>query len=202
MPPIVVLDADVVRDIFGIVRDRVTEEYDVVDVFKKIFDSLGKKPVIHEYVYNNELIVLGPSVKDTLQKLVKSDYIKVVKFSDHIEDYNNPSSNNRSFYCLQCQKIRQHCSMSKIPTGLDIFQNAEGWSLGEIHSYLMAVSMGYEYLYSNDRDVKNFNYVFPENKHITVKNIDQVIKEMSSSGFKLNRSIINAILSRKSKLQY
>ena len=195
MPSGAVLDADIVRSILGISKDSITSEYDAVAIFKKIMNGLDKTPIIHEYVYQNELILLGPNVKTTLQSLVSEGYIKIVGFKDHIKNFGNNSIETQ-LYIGQFSKLRNSCKMELVPEGMDIFKKAKGWSFGEIHSYLMAVSLGYEFFYSNDCETKNFHFSFPSSKKIVVKSIKEIFSELKTRGNSLRSSIEKAIINR------
>lgn len=123
---------------------KITEKSKSGDLFIKLMDELNVRPVMHEYVYYEELC--GNLVA---QDLVKSGYIEVIKYTDFLSDDQKEMYENAfrgAFKYLNYDRFHGDVYADK----------RKGWNLGEIRTALMAVYMGIKIFMSDDGGAKKY----------------------------------------------
>ena len=121
--------------------------------FTNLMGALGKKPVVHEYVYSAELSLSGP-----IQELFASGDIEIIYYEDFLS---NPLY--CTLYASQVQDLYSHMNNGKqlsFSKPEDLFKiRLAGSNLGEIHSMLLANFEQIPIICSNDhgtKDLKNY----------------------------------------------
>lgn len=123
---------------------KFTEKDSTGQLFLKIMDEMGFNPVIHNYVFKEEL--LGNSIA---KKLVESDHIKILDYNDYI----NPS--NQSDYEVKFIRLYRDFNSQDFEGDIYTYRH-EKESLGEIRSSLMAWYLGINILMSDDGGAKYY----------------------------------------------
>ena len=140
--------------------------------FNKIVNDLNVEPVIHEFLYNKEMMV-NPFVN----KLVSEGKIKVIRYQDFLEDMND------TYYAGLFSDLYKYCNGRELEYGNKNFvtyQESHA-NLGEIHSVILALYKGYTLLFSNDNGAKAMVQakINTEQYQLKVKNIMDVFEELA-----------------------
>lgn len=176
----VVLDADFI----GGITDY--KSGDGADLFRRVFCTLGKCPVVHPYVAEHELIN-----NRVAQSLIKNGDIVVIPYTDFLAE--NGAKNTlyrKSFHDLHTIIRETHiprrgnAEMVPLKWGDNIFARHAGRSFGEIHSILMAVELGIPLFYSNDSGAKTAAGRYRAGQLI-VKNAEEVAELLKENGTKI-----------------
>lgn len=185
----VVIDAD-----FFI---NITEYEHGLDLFLKVMDDLGLKPVMHEFVANTEL-----KGNIYLQQLLDKGIVSIVSYKDYLEEV------DREEYTEYFMKAYEKVNRRDFPKTDDIYEYADqDESLGEIRSLYMARKLGYIYFMSDDADAKmlakNF---FSNKKKVMVKSLFDVLvmckgRDTNLRWKDINPTVTNAMRKRKDKIE-
>lgn len=127
------------------------------DNIKKVLDALDYTPVVHRYVADQEMNVLG-----YLEKLIKEGYIRVVDKNEFIKDESDEIMYTKSFAILykEMQEYLEAKGGLKqipdlvIPDGETVFTHRQaGSSMGDVHMILMAAFMKLSIILTEDSDI-------------------------------------------------
>lgn len=188
----VVLDTDFLNILLTSERKMTkSEEDETIDFFKSIFEILNLKPVIHEYLYAQELIA-NPLAK----RLVDEKYIEMIKKQDFLKTHSA-----EKLYMAQVRNFYKIMKDDKNELLIDeydklVFHHEAKSNLGEILSVLMAKELKLRCFFSNDKGAKNLvkNIINTNNFSINVYNVLEVFAEIDSTqGKKLNSKKRKAI---------
>lgn len=146
----VVLDTDFINIITNYRKE------DPKDFFRRIFRTLGVRPVVHPYVAEHEL-----KNNKIAQELIAAGDIAVIPYNQFLP----PTGVKRTFYVRNFHDLhriirenyvprRDKPEMLPLQPDEDIFSRQSGRSFGEIHSILMAAELGIPVLFSNDKGAK------------------------------------------------
>ena len=160
-------------------------------LFHNIFEALELKPVLHIFVFSQELLN-NLVIKD----LVSEQFIEVLDYSDFIPDdlfkkqyvetfadfynYMNGEAIDNTF-----ETVTRHCAHK---------------NMGEIHSLIMAHYLSLPVFMSNDNGAKNLakSKINTQAFIITVKNVCEVFCELKQKGIlTIKRKSVRAILKKR-----
>ncbi len=136
---------------------KISKDYNNIDNIKLILDELGFKPVLHPYVYENEIH------DSKIEKLIKSGFIRVASYDEIFEDaydkklyegYFNVLYKDL-FDILEAGSSQKNVNMYPALSGIDIYNNhRQGSSLGDVHMILMALFLNIPIMLSEDSDIE------------------------------------------------
>ena len=140
--------------------------------FNKIIADMNVTPVVHEFLYNKEMMG-NPLVT----KLVKEQKLTVVKYEDFLNDLNDP------YYSSLFADLYRYCNERELDYGranFRTYQEAEA-NLGEIHSVILALYTGYPLFFSNDNGSKTMakTKINTSRYQLEVRNIIDVFDEIA-----------------------
>ena len=139
-------------------------------LFLKIMEALECAPIMHEYVYKEEL-----HEHSFVKKLVQDGYLTIVDYDSLTSDEENKNEYIRLF------KFAYYEMNYKKFEGNNIKEyRHEKENLGEIHSVILAKILGYSLMMSNDGDARTFieTKVNTSKNSIKVVNIELTFIEM------------------------
>ena len=184
----VVIDAD-----FFI---NITEYEHGTDLFLKVMNVLGLKPVMHEFVANIEL-----KGNIYLQQLLDKGIVSIVFYEDYLKE------EDKEEYAEYFMKAYERVNRLDFSKRDDIFEYADqDESLGEIRSLYMARKLGYIYFMSDDADAKmlakNF---FSSKSKVEVKSLFDVLvmckeRDTNLQWKDINPTVTNAMRKRQDKI--
>lgn len=164
----VVLDTDFISGI---------TEYDAgdaADLFRRTFSTLGKKPVVHSFVADRELVH-----NQTAQILLHEGFVQSIS----CKELSVPAGmDGEAEYRASFDAMYMRIKSEKLPEHIDIFGRNAGKSFGEIHSILLATELGIPLLYSNDSDAKMAASFFPKGR-LTIMNAEDVAELLKNQDF-------------------
>lgn len=174
----VVLDTDFLNILLTSEKQMTkSEEEETIDFFKSIFEILNLKPVIHEYLYAQELIA-NPLAK----RLVDEKYIELIKKQDFLKTHSA-----EKLYMTQVRSFYKIMKGGKNELRIDdydglILHHETKSNLGEILSILMAKELKLHCFFSNDKGAKNLvqNKINTSNFSINVYNVLDVFEEIDN----------------------
>lgn len=184
----VVIDAD-----FFI---NITKYEQGTDLFLKVMDDLGLKPVMHEFVANTEL-----KGNIYLQQLLDKGIVSIVFYKDYL---NEEDKEEYAEYFMKAYERVNHLDFSKRDVIYEYADQDE--SLGEIRSLYMARKLGYIYFMSDDADAKmlarNF---FSSKSKVEVKSLFDVLvmckeRDTNLQWKDINPTVTNAMRRRQDKI--
>lgn len=159
----VILDTDFMN---YLMRAENSGEY----YFEKIVEDLSIYPVIHEFLYEKEMMA-----NKAVKKLVDDKQIEVLHYSDFLRD-------NDAYYASLFKDMYKFCNGTEISCKNFDFKTYQesGANLGEIHSIILALFTGYPLFFSNDNGARSL-ITKVNNKAYTleVKNIMDVMEDIS-----------------------
>ncbi|MCM1182461.1 MAG: hypothetical protein NC337_03700 [Roseburia sp.] len=141
--------------------------------FNKLVEDLRMEPVVHEFLYNKEMMG-NPLVA----KLVRENKLIVMKYEDFLTDLND------SYYSMLFADLYKYCNGRDLKYGNSDFRTYQeaGANLGEIHSVILALYTGYPVFLSNDNGVKAMVQakINTAKFRLTVKNVMDVFEEIAA----------------------
>lgn len=147
---------------------RNQKKIDGVMLFQKMVKELNIRPIVHPYVYHQEMFSSGQA-----KLLVDAGHLKVIEYSDFLKDQQEKDHYNQMF-CHMYKSMNGEAVLLKHTDALT-YREARA-NLGEIHSLLLAIFCGYDMFLSNDNGSKHIvDYVAP-GKQIDVYNIMDIFK--------------------------
>ena len=162
----VVLDTDFIN---GITDYR---DGDPAGLFRRVFQVLGRRPVVHSFVANHEL-THNPTAQALLQDgtltSISLDALSTLDEEDGKKQYRN-----------YFEDMYTQITYDALPPNTDIFARHAGMSFGEIHSILLAVELGIPLLYSNDSGAKTAARHYARGR-LTVQNAVEVAELLADS---------------------
>lgn len=140
--------------------------------FNKLVEDLNIEPVVHEFLYNKEMMG-NPLVA----KLVRENKLIVMKYGDFLADLND------IYYSMLFADLYKYCNGRDLEygkTNFRTYQEAEA-NLGEIHSVILALYTNYPVFLSNDNGVKAMvqTKINTTKYCLTVKNVMDVLEEIA-----------------------
>lgn len=158
---------------------------------KSIFDSLNKKPVLHSFVYKEELLSNA-----VIQALVREGFIEVIDYDSFLTEdifrqqyvdtfadfYNfmNGETIERSFEAITKHRAKQN--------------------MGEIHSLILAHYLSIPIFMSNDNGAKHLatSKINTHSQQIVVKNVCDVFCDIKRNGrFQIDNKAVRSILKQR-----
>ena len=140
--------------------------------FDKIVEDLNLDPVVHEFLYEKEMMG-NPLVS----KLVKDKKLTVIKYEDFLEDLDDV------YYSNLFADLYKYCNERPLEYGkanFKTYQESEA-NLGEIHSVILALYTGYPIFLSNDNGAKTMarTKINTKSYQLEVKNVIDVFDELA-----------------------
>lgn len=163
---LVVLDTDFIN---GITDYR---DGDPMDLFRRVFQALGRAPVVHAFVADMEL-----THNAAAQTLLREGTIRSIPL-EALEDLDEEEG--RRQYRNNFEDMYRQITGRALPEGIDIFARNAGRSFGEIHSILLATELGIPLLYSNDSGAKTAARYYAKGR-LTVRNAEEVAELLTGS---------------------
>ncbi|MGN0161354.1 MAG: hypothetical protein ACI4AQ_08210 [Lachnospiraceae bacterium] len=151
-------------DYFKFITLQCTER----DVFLEIIKELDVTPVMHQFVYEEEL-----HKESFVKKLVDEGHIEILYYNDFLD---TPEREK------EYERLVRFAYVTMNGKALDVKHNIRKYhhekeNLGEIHSVSMARLMGYDLFMSNDGGARNFveNRLNSRKHHIKVMNVEDTL---------------------------
>ena len=136
--------------------------------------TLGKKPVVHSFVADRELVH-----NQTAQILLHEGFVQSIS----CKELSVPAGmDGEAEYRASFDAMYMRIKSEKLPEHIDIFGRNAGKSFGEIHSILLATELGIPLLYSNDSDAKMAASFFPKGR-LTIMNAEDVAELLKNQDF-------------------
>ncbi len=164
----VVLDTDFIN----LITDF--RDCDAKDLFKRIFSALDRIPVVHPFVANCEL-----HNNRIAQELIESGDLFVINKADFLPE---DDEFEEEFYRNSFSDMYFVITKESLPEYSDIWRRNAGHSFGEIHSILMAVSLGLPLFYSNDGGAKQAASRYAQ-KRLSVVNAAELAENLVGNSF-------------------
>lgn len=141
--------------------------------FDKIIEDLKLDPVVHEFLYDKEMMG-NPLVS----KFVKENKLTVIKYQDFLTDLDD------TYYSNLFSDLYKFCNNRPLNYGkanFRTYQESEA-NLGEIHSVLLALYTEYPLFLSNDNGSKTMasTKINTALYQLEVKNIMDIFDELST----------------------
>ena len=163
----VILDTDFMN--YMIRANKGEKEY----YFNKIVNDLNIDPVVHEFLYEKEMMG-NPLVN----KLVEEGKIKVMRYQDFLKD-----KNDDIYYSNLFSDLYKFCNGRELQYGEQNFATYQesNANLGEIHSVILALYTGYTLFFSNDKGSRSMvqTKINTEVYELRVKNIMDIFEELA-----------------------
>ena len=141
--------------------------------FNKIINDLNLEPVVHEFLYDKEMMG-NPLVS----KLVKEGLLTVIKYEDFLDDIDDP------YYRDLFADLYKYCNERPLHYGKTTFRTYQESkvNLGEIHSVILALYTGYPLFFSNDNGAKTManTKINTSAFQLEVRNIIDVFDEIAT----------------------
>lgn len=167
------------------------------DFFRTIFESLNKSPVIHAFVFNQELLT-----NTAIKELVKEQFIEVIDYDAFLPDDIFKTQYTDTF--VDFYKFMNGESIDN--SFATIIQHHAHKNMGEIHSLILAHYMNIPVFMSNDNGAKELarSKINTQAFTITVKNVCEVFCDIKKMGsIQIERKTVKAILKqRKNWLEF
>lgn len=158
---------------------------------KSIFDSLGKVPVIHTFVYNEELLTNG-----AIKELVEEKYIKIIEYGAFLTE-----NWHKTQYVDDFVDYYDYMNSEAILAEFtEITRHRAKRNMGEIHSLILAHYLGIPVFMSNDSGAKQLvqSRINSSASHIAVKNVCEVFCEIKRNGsVELDKKAVRSILKQR-----
>ena len=143
-------------------------------LFKAVIKELHILPIMHEYVYKQEL-----HENAFVKKLVAEDVIQIYEYSSFLTNEERKEEYGRGFrYAYKEMNGRDFSRVHQIKE-----YHHEKENLGEIHSAIMARMLNLDMFMSNDGGARNLvEFKLNSRKHrIQVMNIEDTFRELSAN---------------------
>lgn len=158
---------------------------------KSIFDSLGKVPVIHTFVYNEELLD-----NDAIKELVEESYIEIIDYDAFLTE-----NWHKTQYVDDFVDYYGYMNSEAIPAEFaEITRHRAKKNMGEIHSLILAHYLGIPVFMSNDSGAKQLarSRIDSSACHIDVKNVCEVFCDIKRNGsVELDKKAVRSILKKR-----
>lgn len=158
---------------------------------KFIFNSLGKLPVIHTFVYSQELLTNG-----AIKELVGENYIEIIEYDAFLtEDW------HKTKYIDDFVDYYDYMNSEAILAEFaEITRHRAKKNMGKIHSLILAHYLGIPVFMSNDSGAKQLarSRIDSSACHIDVKNVCDVFCDIKRNGsVKLDKKAVRSILKQR-----
>ena len=150
--------------------NHITETSKETKYFEDLVSDLKIVPVMHEYVYFQEMIL-----NKCAKKMVSDGFLKIEKFDEFINEKNEKEYVRyfESFYHYANGKNIQY-----IKNDYKTYRKSRE-NLGEIHSICLALIKKYPILLSDDSGAKRLNEKVEKKSQIVIKNIYDVYSDIA-----------------------
>ena len=147
---------------------------DVDELYNKIIKQIGKKPCLHKYIAESELLS-----NNYIKEKIKNNEIRIIDFSEIVKDDESKLYYEFLFHEYYKFLYETDCQNNKIDprtteenfTG-DVFTSRRaGVNFGEIHSLITSFFLGIPIFLSNDNGAK----ILAEKKINTKNNISVLV---------------------------
>jgi len=159
--------------------------------FRSIFDSLQKKPIIHVFVFKQELLT-----NTAIKELEYENYIEVVDYKSFL-----PSDIFKTQYIETFADFYFFMNGESINNSFpDIITHRAKKNMGEIHSLILAHYMNIPIFMSNDNGAKNLakSKINTQAFSIIVKNVCEVFCDIKLQGnSQIDKKVVRAILKKR-----
>lgn len=130
---------------------------DVDELYRKIINQIGKKPCIHKYIVESELLS-----NNYIKEKIKNHEIRVIDYNEIIKDDDDKLYYKTLFheyykflYETDCLKNKINPKITEKEFSGDVFTSRKaGVNLGEIHSLITSFFLGIPIFLSNDNGAK------------------------------------------------
>lgn len=160
-------------------------------LFQTLFESLNKKPVVHIFVYEHELLTNA-----VVKELVSEQFIEVLDYSRFL-----PDELFKLQYAGTFADFYSFMNGESIYPEFDVItKHRAKKNMGEIHSLILAQYMNIPIFMSNDFGAKNLarRKINTQAFAITVKNVCEVFCDIKKIGTKqIERKTVRAILKKR-----
>lgn len=158
---------------------------------KSIFESLKQRPVLHPFVYHEELLT-----NVTIKKLVNEGFIEVLRYDTFITDDSFKRQYIDTFadfyFFMNNEPIER--------TFNAITKHRAKRNMGEIHSLIMAQYLSIPLFMSNDGGAKNLasSRINTQAQVVVVKNVLEVFTDVKINGvFPIDKKVVRSILKQR-----
>lgn len=151
-----------------------TTEYDGGQLFEKIMQQMQRTPMIHEFIYKQELI--GSEVA---RNLVEKEIVHIITYKDFLTDVSLKDQYERIF-----RQAYKGMNGFPLPKDVDVFSyQRANENLGEIHTALMAQHMNIDLMVSDDVGAKKYIecHMNSSRHKLSVQNIPDVLISLSET---------------------
>ena len=161
------------------------------DFVRSIFNSLQKKPVVHVFVFEQELLT-----NKVIKELVAEKFIDVINYDIFL-----PSKIFIIQYAETFADFYNFMNGETIEKEFDVITKHHSQkNMGEIHSLILAQYMGIPIFMSNDNGAKNLakSKINTQNFTIDVMNVCEVFCEIKRNGtIQIDKKAVRSILKRR-----
>jgi predicted nucleic acid-binding protein len=161
------------------------------EFIRSIFDSLQKKPVIHIFVFEQELLTNA-----VVKELVDEKYINVIGYNDFL-----PAEVFKTQYAETFVDFYNFMNGENIDKVFDVItKHRSKKNMGEIHSLILAHYMEIPIFMSNDNGAKNLakSKINTLSFTITVMNVCEVFCEIKRNGvIQIDKKAVRSILKQR-----
>ena len=182
----VVIDSDFCNMIAPVNNIKKEKEF-----VRSVFDSLQKKPAIHIFVFEQELLT-----NTVVKELVAEKYIDVIDYRTFL-----PEEIFKTQYAATFADFYNFMNGETIEAVFDVItKHRSKKNMGEIHSLILAQYMGIPIFMSNDNGAKNLakSKVNIQSFTITVMNVCEVFCEIKKNGvIPIDKKAVRSILKER-----
>ena len=163
------------------VNDSTEEE--IIELSKKVFDSLDYTIAIHPLVYSKEMI----GYKGIVDKAIGESIVALIEF----KDIHNDESPRKLYYSYLIKDLFKKLNRSEFPNGnMDVWEYWKSQSnLGEIHSTVTCMVCNCGLFLSDDDDSRLLSEIIQNDFSYSIKiyNRKEIIKVAKENGVELSR---------------
>lgn len=182
----VVIDSDFCNMIAP--RNNIEKEKEFV---RSIFNSLQKKPVVHIFVSEQELLT-----NKVIKELVEENFIDVINYDTFL-----PEEIFKIQYAETFADFYNFMNGESIEKVFDVItKHHSKKNMGEIHSLILAQYMGIPIFMSNDNGAKNLakSKINTQSFSIDVMNVCEVFCEIKRNGtIQIDKKAVRSILKER-----
>lgn len=158
---------------------------------RSIFNSLQKKPVVHIFVSEQELLT-----NKVIKELVEENFIDVINYDTFL-----PEEIFKTQYAETFADFYNFMNGESIEKVFDVItKHHSKKNMGEIHSLILAQYMGIPIFMSNDNGAKNLakSKINTQSFSIDVMNVCEVFCEIKRNGtIQIDKKAVRSILKER-----
>lgn len=158
---------------------------------RSIFNSLQKKPVVHIFVSEQELLT-----NKVIKELVEENFIDVINYDTFL-----PAEIFKTQYAETFADFYNFMNGESIEKVFDVItKHHSKKNMGEIHSLILAQYMGIPIFMSNDNGAKNLakSKINTQSFSIDVMNVCEVFCEIKRNGtIQIDKKAVRSILKER-----